>query len=728
MWARIAQHPTFFRDLPWMWDGQRLWNWLRSNVRDMPTILTGLPYGLVGKMASKHKEQWCQEHLDPRVTVFCCGTRNKCKFSAVGCALIDDRGELREAWEEQGGIFIHHTSAEQSIKELQAVLDSLDTDSPLTPVKLENVCWDAQTPHGCFRPNCRFYHIPIAHTHRNWIRLWGFVWWNVKMFDDIEQLVQCVREVYPRNPAPTDVETSGAQRRMRKILTDCNALGFPFEFLGPSRTPIGNLEQRVLKWIRSCAQEVNVPGTICIVGSVALRIQVGGSDLDLVLVSKVDSNQGEALRALEQAVLRNGGDNVVVIMAATPVLRFVYCGLSVDLSVNEMGSVRDVLLFRYALTPLLEDVLMELKSWLKEWCIPGMKQGGYPTLVWLRMLVRYAQEQRNPHVTLKDFFHNLVRTKLPTGSLAVAIEGEQPESGSARLAANISPATFLHMIASMRQYLNGGTPPAPHDALVRTGPWPPTRCHLFVGNEVLTRVVIGVFRGPASELRDCECDQCATFGASPVQYVSRRSDEWLLVCECGDVLRPTNFVEIERGSEFVESDFGDWLPSDKTADRYSRRLLLRLQNFASGSLGYRTECRPERSNESGDYESESEGGSSSSESFPDADVPMSTQNDFDTQPRGQRQGMPRGTQRRALRCECQVFVRNLPKEVTEEDLFNILYCYEPIHVKICGEGRWAHAYMTFRSADVAQKAAMCDVNVMGKTLQLTSPRGPRAKD
>jgi len=33
--------------------------------------------------------------------------------------LIDDRLALREAWEENGGIFVHHTSAERTLEVLR---------------------------------------------------------------------------------------------------------------------------------------------------------------------------------------------------------------------------------------------------------------------------------------------------------------------------------------------------------------------------------------------------------------------------------------------------------------------------------------------------------------------------------------------------------------------------------------------------------------------------------
>ena len=48
---------------------------------------------------------------------------NKQKFSGPNCVLIDDRGDLREAWEARGGIFIHHTSALESIRQLRGWVD-----------------------------------------------------------------------------------------------------------------------------------------------------------------------------------------------------------------------------------------------------------------------------------------------------------------------------------------------------------------------------------------------------------------------------------------------------------------------------------------------------------------------------------------------------------------------------------------------------------------------------
>ena len=65
-----------------------------------------------------------------------------------------------------------------------------------------------------------------------------------------------------------------------------------------------------------------------------------------------------------------------------------------DVTVNQLSSVRDLLLFRYALRTAPKELpatLRLLKMWLKARKMPGTKQGGFPNVVWLRMAVRFYQ-------------------------------------------------------------------------------------------------------------------------------------------------------------------------------------------------------------------------------------------------------------------------------------------------------------------------------------------------
>ena len=53
------------------------------------------------------------------VNVITCWSRNKHCESKKNHVLIDDRVSLREAWEDNGGIFVHHTSAERTLEVLR---------------------------------------------------------------------------------------------------------------------------------------------------------------------------------------------------------------------------------------------------------------------------------------------------------------------------------------------------------------------------------------------------------------------------------------------------------------------------------------------------------------------------------------------------------------------------------------------------------------------------------
>ncbi len=53
------------------------------------------------------------------INVITCWSRNKHCESKKNHVLIDDRVSLREAWEEKGGIFVHHTSTERTLEVLK---------------------------------------------------------------------------------------------------------------------------------------------------------------------------------------------------------------------------------------------------------------------------------------------------------------------------------------------------------------------------------------------------------------------------------------------------------------------------------------------------------------------------------------------------------------------------------------------------------------------------------
>ena len=182
MWQRVEKAiPAFFEHLPWMETGPRLWNVVKELE---PTILTGVPAhphasryekvkwcqrelgipliahtdmagrsfqhvpvssslfydaGGVGIMADETSTVSSSSLLsspslssslevvhnkDNNSKMIChvitCWSHNKHYESGPGAVLIDDRHDLKAAWEAKGGIFVHHTGcAEETIAQLQ---------------------------------------------------------------------------------------------------------------------------------------------------------------------------------------------------------------------------------------------------------------------------------------------------------------------------------------------------------------------------------------------------------------------------------------------------------------------------------------------------------------------------------------------------------------------------------------------------------------------------------
>jgi hypothetical protein len=125
MWSQLARTEGFYEHLEWSADGRELWDAVKHLE---PIILTGLP---LGSWAEPQKRAWVKRELGDHVPVITCMSRKKAVRAREAAPndstpiLIDDREKLRDAWEQMGGIFIHHTSAEKSISELSNYM-SLD--------------------------------------------------------------------------------------------------------------------------------------------------------------------------------------------------------------------------------------------------------------------------------------------------------------------------------------------------------------------------------------------------------------------------------------------------------------------------------------------------------------------------------------------------------------------------------------------------------------------------
>jgi len=111
-WQKLATAPDFYFSLPLMADAMELFDAVRHLE---PVILTGLPRG---NWAADQKVRWAAKHF-PGTRIITTLARDKRNHAKEGDVLVDDQDRHRHLWEEAGGIFILHKSAQQSIAELR---------------------------------------------------------------------------------------------------------------------------------------------------------------------------------------------------------------------------------------------------------------------------------------------------------------------------------------------------------------------------------------------------------------------------------------------------------------------------------------------------------------------------------------------------------------------------------------------------------------------------------
>ena len=111
-WRRLAHADNFFDSLEPMADAYELYEAVRGRN---PIILTGLPRG---KWAEPQKRRWAERHF-PGVPVITTLAALKHEHRHPGDVLVDDRDKHRHLWEANGGVFVHHRSAADSIAQLR---------------------------------------------------------------------------------------------------------------------------------------------------------------------------------------------------------------------------------------------------------------------------------------------------------------------------------------------------------------------------------------------------------------------------------------------------------------------------------------------------------------------------------------------------------------------------------------------------------------------------------
>jgi 5'(3')-deoxyribonucleotidase len=102
----------YWVNLPWMSDGQTLWDYIKQYN---PYILTAPSMDPGSKQG---KNEWIQR-MDGMKRIYFKPARFKQELSGKNRILIDDRADTIDNWRSKGGIGILHTSAANTIKQLK---------------------------------------------------------------------------------------------------------------------------------------------------------------------------------------------------------------------------------------------------------------------------------------------------------------------------------------------------------------------------------------------------------------------------------------------------------------------------------------------------------------------------------------------------------------------------------------------------------------------------------
>lgn len=117
-WKAVRAVEDFYLNLPPMPDFAELW---AAIEKFDPIVLTGVPRSVAE--APANKAAWVRKHLGDHVEVRCVLSKEKSHHAEPGDILIDDWDKYRHLWVAVGGIWITHTSAANTIAELEAILN-----------------------------------------------------------------------------------------------------------------------------------------------------------------------------------------------------------------------------------------------------------------------------------------------------------------------------------------------------------------------------------------------------------------------------------------------------------------------------------------------------------------------------------------------------------------------------------------------------------------------------
>ena len=102
---------SFWIKMKWMPDGKQLWNYIKPYN---PELLSAPSYQESSRIG---KRVWVKRNT-PGTKLILRQAERKQEFATPNAILIDDRADNIQRWNNAGGIGIHHTSAESTIKQL----------------------------------------------------------------------------------------------------------------------------------------------------------------------------------------------------------------------------------------------------------------------------------------------------------------------------------------------------------------------------------------------------------------------------------------------------------------------------------------------------------------------------------------------------------------------------------------------------------------------------------
>lgn len=112
-WNLVNAADRFFYRLKPLED-LKLWHYLKEKN---PVVLSGAPRTVPHAMHDKHC--WGTDWLGNHVPLITCQSKNKSLYCSPGDLLIDDWTKYQHLWINRGGVWITHTSADDTIRQLK---------------------------------------------------------------------------------------------------------------------------------------------------------------------------------------------------------------------------------------------------------------------------------------------------------------------------------------------------------------------------------------------------------------------------------------------------------------------------------------------------------------------------------------------------------------------------------------------------------------------------------